>query len=69
MATALDQRAQSQQFVIAQQANLPMLPFRPNPMLLDLAVVLIGLLVGFFAHLWWRLAMTPCTIRTKWPRI
>ena len=51
MATALDQRAQSQQFLIAQQANLPMQPFRPNPMLLDLAVVLIGLLVGFLCAL------------------
>ncbi|MFZ0516987.1 MAG: Wzz/FepE/Etk N-terminal domain-containing protein [Acidobacteriaceae bacterium] len=51
MATALDQRAQSQQFLVAQQANLPMQPFRPNPMLLDLAVVLIGLLVGFLCAL------------------
>ncbi|MGA9959916.1 MAG: hypothetical protein WBQ06_16625, partial [Acidobacteriaceae bacterium] len=42
---------QSQQFLVAQQANLPMQPFRPNPMLLDLAVVLIGLLVGFLCAL------------------
>ncbi len=46
MTTALDQRDQAQQFAVAQSANLPMTPFRPNPLLLYMAVVLVGLLVG-----------------------
>ncbi len=54
MTSALDQRAQSQQFVIAQQANLPMQPFRPDPdaavsrRSADWAACRIS-----FAHLWW----------------
>jgi polysaccharide biosynthesis transport protein len=51
MASALDRRAQSQQFVVAQQANLPGQPFRPDPLLLDLGVVLVGLLIGFLCAL------------------
>jgi polysaccharide chain length determinant protein (PEP-CTERM system associated) len=46
MMTALDQRDQAQQFAIAQPANLPLGPFTPNPLLLNMGVVLIGLLVG-----------------------
>ena len=51
MASALDQHAASQQFIISQQANLPSQPFRPNPLLLDIAVVLVGLLIGFLCAL------------------
>ncbi len=47
MATALDQREQAQQFAIAEPANLPLVPFSPNILLLKMAVVLVGLLVGF----------------------
>ena len=51
MMTALDQRDQAQQFAVAQPANLPIAPFRPNPLLLNMAVVLVGLLVGFLLAL------------------
>ncbi len=47
MATALDQREQAQQFAVAEPANLPIMPFSPNMLLLKMAVVLVGLLVGF----------------------
>jgi polysaccharide chain length determinant protein (PEP-CTERM system associated) len=47
MATALDQREQAQQFAIAEPANLPVVPFSPNLLLLKMAVLLVGLLVGF----------------------
>lgn len=47
METALDQREQAQQFAVAEPANLPTIPFSPNPLLLNMAVVLVGLLVGF----------------------
>lgn len=47
MVTALGQRDQAQQFAVAESANLPTLPFSPNPLLLNMAVVLMGLLVGF----------------------
>jgi polysaccharide chain length determinant protein (PEP-CTERM system associated) len=46
MMTALEQREQAQQFAIAQPANLPIGPFAPNPLLLHMGVVLIGLLIG-----------------------
>ncbi|MGB8478101.1 MAG: hypothetical protein WCE63_04570 [Acidobacteriaceae bacterium] len=51
MMTALDQREQAQQFAIAEPANLPAAPFAPNPLLLNMAVVLMGLLVGFLLAL------------------
>jgi uncharacterized protein involved in exopolysaccharide biosynthesis len=51
MMTALDQREQAQQFAIAQPANLPIGPFSPNPLLLHMGVVLIGLLIGFLLAL------------------
>ncbi len=47
MVTALGQRDQAQQFAVAEPANLPVLPFSPNPLLLNMAVVLLALLVGF----------------------
>jgi polysaccharide biosynthesis transport protein len=47
METALDQREQAQQFAIAEPASLPLVPFSPNTLLLKMAVMLMGLLVGF----------------------
>ena len=47
MATALNQREQAQQFAVAEPANLPVVPFSPNLLLLKMAVLLFGLLVGF----------------------
>jgi succinoglycan biosynthesis transport protein ExoP len=46
MTSALNQREQSQPFVVVQPANLPGRPFRPDPVLLRMGVVLMGLLVG-----------------------
>ena len=51
MASALDQRDLSQQFLVAQPANLPSVPFRPNVLLLRMGAVLVGLLVGFLCAL------------------
>lgn len=49
--SALNQREQSQQFGIAVPANLPSAPYRPDPMLLYLGSVMVGLLVGFLCAL------------------
>ncbi|MGC1870116.1 MAG: hypothetical protein WA700_04090 [Acidobacteriaceae bacterium] len=49
--SALNQGEQSQQFTVAVPANLPMVPFRPDPVLLYIGVVLIGLLVGLICAL------------------
>jgi len=51
MTSALDRRDLSQQFLVAQPANLPSVPFRPNTALLYMGVVLVGLLVGFLCAL------------------
>ncbi|MHB1856246.1 MAG: GumC family protein [Acidobacteriaceae bacterium] len=51
MVTALGQRDQAQQFAVAEPANLPVLPFSPDPVLMYMGVVLIGLLVGFICAL------------------
>ncbi len=51
MMTALDQREQAQQFAVVEAATLPILPFSPNLLLLKMAVVLVGLLVGFLLAL------------------
>ena len=51
MATALDQREQSAAVSVAEQANLPNAAISSEPMLLEMAVVLIGLLVGFLCAL------------------
>lgn len=51
MASALNQREQSQPFVVIQPANLPSLPYRPNPVLLRMGVVLVGLLIGLLCAL------------------
>jgi succinoglycan biosynthesis transport protein ExoP len=51
MTSALNQREQSQPFVVVQPANLPSLPYRPNPVLLHMGVVLVGLLIGLLCAL------------------
>ncbi|MGO8719742.1 MAG: hypothetical protein ACLQMO_11050 [Acidobacteriaceae bacterium] len=51
MTSALNQREQSQPFVVIQPANLPSLPYRPNPVLLRMGVVLVGLLIGLLCAL------------------
>lgn len=47
MTSAMGQHDLGQQFDIAQPANLPSVPFRPNVLLLRMGAVLVGLLVGF----------------------
>jgi succinoglycan biosynthesis transport protein ExoP len=47
MAAALDRNDDSEQFMVIQPANLPGVPFRPNPVLLYMGAVLIGLFIGF----------------------
>jgi polysaccharide chain length determinant protein (PEP-CTERM system associated) len=51
MTSALDQRDQSQRFDIAVPPNLPVQPFRPNVVLLYIATILVGLLVGLICAL------------------
>ena len=51
MTSALNQREQSQPFVVVQPANLPSRPFRPDPVLLQMGVVLMGLLIGLLCGL------------------
>ena len=51
MTSALNQREQSQPFVVVQPANLPSRPFRPDPVLLHLGAVLMGLLIGLLCGL------------------
>lgn len=47
MAAQLDENNDSEQFMILQPANLPFKPYRPDPTLLHMGVVLIALLIGF----------------------
>ncbi len=51
MTSALNQREQSQPLVVVQPANLPGHPFRPDPVLLYMGVVLVGLLIGLLCGL------------------
>jgi uncharacterized protein involved in exopolysaccharide biosynthesis len=51
MTSALHQREASQPFVVVQPANLPGRPFRPDPVLLRMGVVLVGLLIGLLCAL------------------
>ncbi len=51
MATALDQNEQSEQFTIITPANFSSKPYRPDPILLYMGAVFIGLLVGFICAL------------------
>ncbi len=51
MASALDQRDDSAQFLVLQPASFPGKPYRPNPMLLDMGGVLIGLFIGLLCGL------------------
>jgi polysaccharide chain length determinant protein (PEP-CTERM system associated) len=51
MTSAMDQRDQSQQFDIAVPPYLPAQPFRPNVLLLYMATILAGLLVGLICAL------------------
>lgn len=51
MGEALDRKAASEQLVVIEPANLPTGPYRPNPILLYMGAVLLGLLVGFFCAL------------------
>ncbi len=51
MAAALDRNDDSEQFFVVQLANLPAVPFRPNPVLLYMGSVLMGLFVGFLCAL------------------
>lgn len=46
MAAQLDQNNDSEQFMILQPANLPTHPYRPDPDLLQLGIVLIAILIG-----------------------
>ncbi|MGC1781691.1 MAG: Wzz/FepE/Etk N-terminal domain-containing protein [Acidobacteriaceae bacterium] len=46
MAAALYRSDDSEQLVVIQPANFPSVPYRPNPILLYMASVLLGLLVG-----------------------
>jgi polysaccharide biosynthesis transport protein len=51
MTSALNQREQSQPFVVVEPANMPGRPFRPDPVLLRMGVVLVGLLIGLLSAL------------------
>jgi polysaccharide chain length determinant protein (PEP-CTERM system associated) len=51
MTSALNQREQSQPFVVVEPANLPGRPFRPDPVVLRMGVVLMGLLIGLLCAL------------------
>jgi polysaccharide biosynthesis transport protein len=51
MTSALNQREQSQPFVVVQPATLPARPFRPDPVILRMGVVLVGLLIGLMCGL------------------
>ena len=51
MTSALNQREQSQPFVVVEPANVPGRPFRPDPVLLRMGVVLVGLLIGLLSAL------------------
>ena len=46
MTSALNQREQSQPFVVVEPANLPVRPCRPDPVVLRMGVVLMGMLIG-----------------------
>jgi polysaccharide chain length determinant protein (PEP-CTERM system associated) len=46
MTSALNQRETSQPFVVVQPASLPGRPFRPDPVVLRMGVVLMGMLIG-----------------------
>lgn len=47
MAAQLERHDQSEQFVVLDPANLPSKPYRPDPVILALGTVALGLLVGF----------------------
>jgi polysaccharide chain length determinant protein (PEP-CTERM system associated) len=51
MAAALDEGNGSEQFMVLNQANLPVVPYRPNPILLYMGAVFIGLFIGFLCAL------------------
>lgn len=51
MTAALDQRDPAGQLTVIQPATLPSAPYRPNPVLLYMASVLIGLLAGLMVGL------------------
>ena len=46
MAAELERHDESEQFIVLDPANLPSKPYRPDPVLIGLGSVLIGLLVG-----------------------
>lgn len=47
MAAQLERHDQSEQFVVLDPANLPSKPYRPDPFILAMGTVALGLLVGF----------------------
>lgn len=47
MAAQLDQRNDGEQYMVLQPANYPYAPYRPDPVLVRVGALLIGLLVGF----------------------
>ncbi|MES2221027.1 MAG: hypothetical protein V4587_08690 [Acidobacteriota bacterium] len=51
MTSALNQREQSQPFVVVQPASLPGRPFRPDPVVLRMGIVLMGMLIGLLVGL------------------
>jgi uncharacterized protein involved in exopolysaccharide biosynthesis len=51
MAAALDRNDDSEQFMVIQPANFPSAPYRPNPILIYMGSVLMGLLLGFICAL------------------
>ena len=51
MTSALNQREQSQPFVVIQPASLPGRPFRPDPVVLRMGIVLMGMLIGLLIGL------------------
>ena len=46
MAAELERHDESEQFIVLDPANLPSKPYRPDPVLIGLGSVLIGLLIG-----------------------
>lgn len=47
IASALDQRDQNEQFLVLQPASFSHMPYRPDPVLMYMGEVLVGLLIGF----------------------
>ncbi len=51
MAAQLDQNNDSEQFMVLDPASLPTEPYRPNPILLYMGAIFLGLLAGFLCAL------------------